>query len=459
MQIPFPFESMLTFGALAIMLLAGVLLRAKVSFFQRFLIPSCLIGGTLGLILMNLDLIKLSASNLETFAYHFFNISFISVGLTRTENQGAALHPSKSIFKGSLWMALTQSTVFPLQAIIGGLLVIVFGGVGLKLFPTFGFFAPLGFNEGPGQALSFGKVWEGLGFEHAATIGATFAAIGYFFAFFVGVPLVNRGIRKGLAAQGRRELPHDFVTGVMDRKQEPKSAGTLTMHSANVDTLAFQAALVGLVYVVTYGFIKILGGFLAPDVAAILWGFFFFFGLIFAFVTRWVMTKIGVNHLIDIGIQRRVTGWSIDFLIVSTVMAIQLQTVWNYAVPILAISITSGVLTTVAVVFLGKRLWSYNLERTVAIYGTVTGTVSCGLLLLRIADPEFKSPAVIEVAVMNVIMLIPLAPYLILVNAPVWWDWSVALTVVVFCGAMVLSLILLKVLKTVAEAQTIVKNE
>jgi ESS family glutamate:Na+ symporter len=140
-------------------------------------------------------------------------------------------------------------------------------------------------------------------------------------------------------------------------------------------------------------------------------------------------------------------------------MAIQLQTVWNYAVPILAISIASGVLTTVAVVFLGKRLWSYNLERTVAIYGTVTGTVSCGLLLLRIADPEFKSPAVIEVAVMNVIMLIPLAPYLILVNAPVWWDWSVALTVVVFCGAMVLSLILLKVLKTIAEAQTTLKNE
>ena len=134
-------------------------------------------------------------------------------------------------------------------------------------------------------------------------------------------------------------------------------------------------------------------------------------------------------------------------------MAIQLQIVWNYALPILAISMTCGVLTTVVVVFLGKRLWSYNLERTVAIYGTVTGTVSCGLLLLRIADPEFKTPAVIEVAVMNVMMLIPLAPYLVLVNAPVWWDWSIALTITVFLGAMVLSLILLKVLKLWQEPQ------
>ena len=446
MQSPFPFDSMLMFGSLAIMLLAGVLLRTRVTFFQRFLIPSCLIGGILGFILLNIDLIRLPVSNLESFAYHFFNISFISVGLTGGAKQKTASNQNKGTVKGTLWMVLTQSVVFPLQAIIGGLFIMFFGIWGLKLFPTFGFFAPLGFNEGPGQALSFGKVWEGFGFEHAATIGATFATIGYFFAFFVGVPLVNRGIRKGLSTQVHRVLSHDFITGIMDRKRQPISAGTLTMHSANIDTLAFQAALVGMTYVATYGFVRMIGGFLAPDVASILWGFFFFFGLVFAFLVKWLMQKIGIDFLIDTGIQRRITGWSIDFLIVSTVMAIQLQIVWKYAIPIMTISLSCGVLTTAVVVFLGRRLWDYNLERTVAIYGTVTGTVSCGLLLLRIADPEFKSPAVIEVAVMNVIMLIPLAPYLILVNAPVWWDWSIALTVLVFLGAMTLSLILLKVL-------------
>jgi len=300
MQIPFPFEGMLTFGGMAVMLLVGVLLRAKVSIFQRFLMPSCLIGGILGLVLLNIDLIELSVSNLEAFAYHFFNISFISVGLTRTgkqESSSSSTAQNKSAFKGPLWMALTQSAVFPLQAIIGGLFVILFGTFGLELFPTFGFFAPLGFNEGPGQALSFGKVWEGLGFEHAATIGATFATIGYFFAFFVGVPLVNRGIRKGLTDPNRNQLPPDFLSGITARKQKPKPAGALTMHSANIDTLAFQTALVGLVYVVTYGFIRAFGSLFDPEVASILWGFFFFFGLIFAFITRWLMKKIGVNYL------------------------------------------------------------------------------------------------------------------------------------------------------------------
>ena len=444
MQAPFPFDSMIAFGSLATLLLTGVLLRAKVSFFQCYLIPACMIGGILGLILLGFDLIDVSVSDLENFAYHFFNISFISVGLTGTENRGTAAKSGKSKIKGPLWMALTQSAVFPLQAVLGGLFVMGFAGFGLELFPTFGFFAPLGFNEGPGQALSFGKVWEGMGFEHAATIGATFAAIGYFFAFFVGVPMVNRGIRKGLSAQARKKLPDDFLVGIIDRNQVPKPAGNLTTHSANIDTLAFQAALVGFVYVVTYGFIKVIGGFFTPDVSSLLWGFFFFFGLIFAFTTRWLMQKAGAGDVVDSGIQRRITGWSIDFLIVATIMAIQLQIVWKYAIPILSISLACGVSTTVLVFFLGRRLWDYNLERTVAIYGTVTGTVSCGLLLLRIADPDLKSPAVLEIAVMNVIMLIPLAPYLILVNAPVWWDWSVLLTVLVFLGAMVLSLIILK---------------
>ena len=193
MTAPFPFESMLVFGWLASMLLIGVLLRARIPFFQRFLFPSCLIGGIIGLILVNFRVINVAVSDLEIFAYHFFNISFISVGLTHGNDQKNSSPRSKAFIKGPAWMALVQGTCFGLQAAVGGLLLILFGVLGMELFPTFGFLVPLGFEEGPGQALSVGKVWEGFGFTQAATIGLTFAAIGYLFAFFVGVPIVNRG--------------------------------------------------------------------------------------------------------------------------------------------------------------------------------------------------------------------------------------------------------------------------
>ena len=447
MTAPFPFESMLVFGWLASMLLIGVLLRARVPFFQRFLFPSCLIGGIIGLILVNFRVIKIAVSDLEIFAYHFFNISFISVGLTRSNDQKDSSPRSKKFIKGPTWMALVQGSCFGLQAAVGGLLVILFGVLGMELFPTFGFLAPLGFEEGPGQALSVGKVWEGFGFEQAATIGLTFAAIGYLFAFFVGVPIVNRGIRNGQATYAAKALPRDFLTGIIPRDKQTETAGTLTLHPGNVDSMAFQAALVGLVYLLTYGFVKYTGLLLPPDAAKIMWGFFFVFGLLFAICVRMLTQKFGAGHLIDSGIQRRITGWSIDFLIVATVMAIQFLVVWKYALPIFLISILNGVLTTVVVIYLGKRLWDHNLERTAAVYGAVTGTVSCGLLLLRIADPDFKTPVAIEIAVMNVLSIVPIGGCLLLVNAPVWWNWGVGATSLVFLGVMAVGLALIRLLK------------
>ena len=436
---------MLVFAFLSGLLLVGVALRAKVGLLQKFLFPSCLVGGVLGLAFIHTGVLDIKASVIETFAYHFFNISFISVGLTRdTDNANPV--SGKQMLKGPTWMALMQGLTFPMQAVLGGLFVIAFGIVGLELFPTFGFLVPLGFNEGPGQALSIGKTWEAVGFANAATIGLTFAALGYFFAFFVGVPMVNYGIRKGHATFGSAQLPKDFMVGLLPQDGPKETAGSLTIHTGNADTLAFQAALVGGVYGVTYAVVKLLGGVLPPDVATILWGFFFFFGLGIALIIKWLMKITGIGYLADPGIQRRITGWSVDYLIIATVAAIQLKIVWDYLLPISLIAVTNGVLTTLLVIRFGKKLGAFRLERSVAIFGTVTGTVSCGLLLLRIVDPEFKTPVAFEIAVMNIFVLPIIGGCTLLVNAPLWWGWSVGLTVLVFAGIFSGALLLLKLL-------------
>ena len=268
---------MLVFSFLSCLLLIGIALRAKLGIIQKFLFPSCLIGGVVGLAFIHTGLLNINASSIEIFAYHFFNISFISVGLTRDTDPANRLS-GKQKLKGPIWMALIQGLTFPMQAVVGGLFVIVFGWVGIELFPTFGFLVPLGFNEGPGQALSLGKTWEAVGFANAATIGVTFAAVGYFFAFFVGVPLVNYGIRKGWATFAAAKLPRDFVIGILPAGGQKKTAGNLTIHMGNADTLAFQAALVGVVYGITYGVVKLLGSVFPQDVAGILWVFSFSLG-------------------------------------------------------------------------------------------------------------------------------------------------------------------------------------
>ncbi len=77
----------------------------------------------------------------------------------------------------------------------------------------------------------------------------------------------------------------------------------------------------------------------------------------------------------------------------------------------------------------------------------MTGTVSCGLLLLRIADPDFKTPVAMEIAVMNVLAIVPIGACLLLVNAPVWWHWGTGATTLVFAGIMLIGLALIRVLK------------
>jgi len=346
-------------------------------------------------------------------------------------------------------MAIIQSISFSLQAVIGGGIVLLLGLFGMKLFPTFGFLVSLGFEEGPGQALSFGKVWETVGFEHAATIGLTFAAIGFLFSFFVGVPIANWGIRKGHSTLAPASLPKHFFKGIIPKDQAKESAGNLTMHSGNIETLAFHAAMIGLIYILAYGVTILLGKILPPDVAKMIWGFFFFIGMAIAFLVKIIMKRLKIDHLIDSGLQRRITGLAVDYLIVATVMAIQVVVLWKYIIPVSIIALVGGFVTTFLVIYLGRRLWSYNIERSVTIYGAVTGTVSSGLLLLRIVDPEFKTPVAVEVGLMNLFMVPVILGYGILINAPLWWNWSLLLTCGVFGAALLVSLALLKLLNLV----------
>ena len=104
-------------------------------------------------------------------------------------------------------------------------------------------------------------------------------------------------------------------------------------------------------------------------------------------------------------------------------------------------------MTTIFVVYLGRRTWSYSLERTVGVYGITTGTATIGLLLLRIADPEFETPVALELGIQALFAAPFVFSYMMLMHAPLWWGWAVETVVLVFAGAMILALILLKLFK------------
>jgi glutamate:Na+ symporter, ESS family len=441
MTTPFSFDLLLVFGFLSIMLLLGVFLRAWIPFFQKLLFPASLIGALLGLALINLGVISLDIETIKAFAYHFFNISFISVGLTPAVINEKKQSKEKKIFKGSLWMAMVQAVTFPMQAIIGSVIVLFFILGGKTLFKTFGFLLPLAFNEGPGQALSFGRVWETAGFADASTIGLTFATLGFFFAFFIGVPLANRGLKKEKFK--KKPMPPFLLKGILPKGEPSKSAGSLTTHSASLDSLAFHIAQIGLVYLTTYFFLSFLAGLLPNDMSSMIWGFFFLFGLVIAILIRILFQLSPFGHLLNHPIQRRITGFSIDYLIVATGCGIELLVVGKHVAPLILIAVTGGLITTLVVLLLGSKLSDYKLERTVSIYGVVTGTVSTGLMLLRIVDPELKTPVAKEIGFMNLFAVPIVGGLTCLLNAPFWWGWSVVVTCLVLGLILIAALVVL----------------
>ena len=424
----FPFETILTLSILGVLLLIGFILRAKIVFLQKFFVPACITAGIIGLFLKEIGFLPISKNILETLVYHIFNITFISLGLSPRTNRDS--NRRKEELRGILIMGLLIASVAALQFIIGGLLTVLFNLFGYNLFPTFGFLVTMGFEEGPGQALSIGKTWENLGFVNASTVGLSFATIGFMFAIFLGVPLVSWMIYKGYTTSSGEKLPSSFITGVL-REKEP--AGFQTTHPSTLDSLTFHFSLIGLVYLLTYGFLRLMEKLLPSDLAEMYWGFFFIWGLLIAYILKVSLEKMKLDYMLDAGLQSRITGWSVDILVTGAITAISIQVVWMFIIPIAVISIVSGVLTLLWILYFGKKLWErYKFERIAGLYGMETGTIATGLILVRIADPRFDTPAAIDLAVGGIVALPLMFLMMHLMNAPILLGWNLTITTLSF---------------------------
>ena len=64
------------------------------------------------------------------------------------------------------------------------------------------------------------------------------------------------------------------------------------------------------------------------------WGFFFIWGLIIAYIVRRIMEKLRLDYLIDEEGMRRITGLSVDFLVIAAITAISITVVWTFIIPI-----------------------------------------------------------------------------------------------------------------------------
>ena len=412
-------EFFIDFAWLGFLLVLATLMRSRISLFQRNLIPANLIAGVLGLLIgMNgLGLIDLTTDRLGVYVYHLLALLFIGLAL-RT--------PRKKLGISSVKTGMSFIITYLIQGIIG--LLIAFLLIYLlmpDLFAGIGLLPPLAFGMNPGIAYTFGQNWEAFGFDDGGVVGLTFAAAGFLTAYTIGVGLVKRGIKKGQAAyiDADFEMSDELRTGLI-RKHKSDEAGKLTTSPETIESFSLHLGLVGVIYIITYGSMKLAEAGLiyigAEHEVQTLWSFHFIAAAIFALLSRKILDAMGVSFVVDDITMTRISNFFMDFMIVASIAAISFTVILAYWLPLLLISVSVALATWGIVTYLTYDAFKYyRLERFAAIFGNMTGTLQSGLLLLRILDSGMKSPASYNLVYGSGFALILGFPILIIINAPV----------------------------------------
>ncbi len=414
-------------GIISFALLLSALIRARVKFFQRYLIPPPILAGLLLLVFYNFGAPKLGLRSdfLGDLVYHLLNISFISM-LLRVTPKAKVKDQARRTLAANVTAVMGQ---YGLQAFFGlvvtALLIAFFDK---NLFPAIGYTLPLGFELGPGQAYSIGMGWEPMGFRGASSVGLTMAAIGFLVGSFGGVVLINQGIKRGWIAKGdAKRIDNKSVrTGFFSRLESERPIGAyLSTDGEALDSFTYHIAIVMLTYLISWGFLTGLSallGLIGPmgtELADSLWGINFIFSSFCALGVKMLMRATGIETTIDNATCNRISGLSVDLTVAASLGAISLVAVKGYWVPILALSVTGIIITTLILPWYTSRLYDdHQFLRMLLLYGTATGTLPTGLALLRVVDQEFETPVATDYLYSVGIVFILAIPFILTINLP-----------------------------------------
>ena len=384
-------------GLIAGAILLANTLRRKVKFFSQSLMPTAVLAGFILLLLRSVGVIDLSASFLETITYHALALGFIAQSLRIPEKQA-----DDGNLTGLKSGALIVST-YMVQVVLG-LAIALLCAYTFKpdFFKASGILLAMGYGQGPGQANNVGSTYEAMGMAGGRSFGLSLAAAGYLCAYVIGVFYLNVLNRRGKITRVQEKEP---VSGSVTTTTVFESENEIPV-AESVDRLSVQAALIGLVYLLTYlltaGLVALLEavapGF-AKSVSSLLWGFNFIVGSMVAMACRGVIgglrkAKIMRRQYQNNYLLSRLSGLCFDLMIAAGIAGIEIKDLTGNWIPFLLMAVAGGVVTFVYLRWICKKLYpTYEYEGFLSMYGMLTGTISSGVLLLREVDPEFKTPA------------------------------------------------------------------
>jgi ESS family glutamate:Na+ symporter len=401
---------MTSFVVLCILLGIGHLLRSRIRLFQKLYLPSCVIGGLFGLLIIQL----LSAGSGGCTACESFNgwLGNVTEPWRKIPSMlinvvfaclflGVKLPKMSELWKRSGPQVVYGQIVAWGQYVVGlGLWVLVLGKIFTDLPGMFAGILPVGFEGGHGTAAGMGPVFAEHGWAEGQDLAMTSATCGIISAIVVGMILINWAVRKGYAVRHKElaEQVEDDSIAVIPVDQRP-IAGRLTVNSDIIEAFSLHLVAVGLAcgigMLIKEGLVLIEEQSTYLTDNRLLSSFPLFpLCMIGGLIIQFLDEKYDKRKLIDLGLIRRIQNCSLDFLVVAAIAMISIDVVKTAWLPLL-ILVAAGIGWNVfCVTILARRIlpdaW---FERAIAEMGQSMGVTATGLLLLRVVDPDYDTPA------------------------------------------------------------------
>ena len=385
------------FGIASILLLVGYLIREKVKLFQKLYIPASVIGGIIGLLL--------GASVLGQFCPVYLSFSEnvasysmpLLAGVFCTQFFGVKIE--KRILRNASAIGVLNILCILLQVIVGLGVVYVFClltnveiPLGMGVLPFSGFYG------GHGVPAILGMTYEAAGYwtaSEATSLGNTFATFGLIYGVVGGIAIINIAARKGHIDRnaGTGSLKSDELSGYVAEDKQGAAMKGITKGAA-MNPLALHFGIVGAIIVlgyITLDWVKMIPGLSNMTITCTA----MIIGLIFAVICN----KTKLRKYVDRTSLLNVSGLCLEYLIVTSLSTTNLSVFVDYGALIALLTLILLPLTTIFILRLAKRWQRENwVENAVGTFGLATGVLATGFLLVRVADPEMKTDASVNLA-------------------------------------------------------------
>jgi len=410
---------MVQLGLLLLFLMLGNILRRTVPLFRKCLIPSALLGGTLllvaNVISKQFDFVLVDNRLMQVITYHCLAIGFASMTL-KTEKSTHKTNKAQVFEFGAL-----QGGCYMLQAFVAlGITLVLFllTRYGKQVVSYIcGLILPLAFGQGPGNAMTWDINFTNIPaaqFSGNGSFGLSLASIGFVVASVLGVLYINiYKKRGGLHVRSARPTGEIVDQTNPDGKEIPDNE--------SVDKLTLQLGFVALAYALSFGFMCLLG-VLSDFTNSIAWGFNFLWASLAAMLIKAVVKQLHKHNLmhrvyINNYQMDRISGFSFDLMIVAGVAAIEINDIRNYILPVVILSVVGAVITYIYIRQVSRECFKgFEHEMFLMSFGTLTGTASNGMILMKEVDPGLRTPTSSLYILSNFPAMVMIAPLLLLLG-------------------------------------------